>query len=229
MPKMIMSRGKLLLILILPVLVVPLKAGAESDFEMANRAMHAGDPAEAYFLMRRLAEDGDTEAAYYLGWMYHEGKGLQADDLKAVQWWETAAQEDHIEALMALGLLYQKGGVKVDADTDRAVEYFLLAAAAGEEDARLNIAALLLRGDIPAIRRIRRILRSEPEVLGDMTEVAIQYASAREFPRHSAEVVATMIKGTQMVSIARQGDWLYVGLPAKRKLAWIHSSAVSPP
>lgn len=176
--------------------------------------------------MRSLAEDDDEEAAYFLGWMYHEGLGLVADDRKAVRWWKPAAEEGHIESMMALGLLYQQGGSSVKADTSLAVKYFLMAAAEGEEDARLNIAALLLRGDMPAIREIRTVLRSEPEVLGEMDEVRIEYASAREEPRHGATSIATMIKGTEVVRIAREGEWVFVGLPARRRLGWIHESAL---
>lgn len=201
-------------------------AFAANDYEAASRAVRTGNPAEAYFLMRPLAEDGDEEAAYFLGWMYHEGLGLVADDRKAVRWWRPAAEDGHVESMMSLGLLYQRGGHYIKKDTVKAVEYYLQAAAEGEEDARLNIAALLLRDDMPAIRRIRSLLRSEPEVLGEMTEVAIEYASAREEPRHGARAIATMIKGTEMVKIATQDEWLYVGLPAKRRLAWIHESAI---
>lgn len=201
-------------------------AQAANDYEAANRAVRSGNPAEAYYLMRPLAEDDDEEAAYFLGWMYHEGLGLVADDRKAVRWWKPAAEEGHVESMMALGLLYQRGGASVEKDIGKAVDYYLQAAAAGEEDARLNIAALLLRGEMPAIRRIRGLLRSEPEILGEMSEVAIEYASAREEPRHGARAVATMIKGTELVKITAQGEWYYVGLPAKRRLGWIHASAL---
>ena len=59
-----------------------------------------------------------------------------------------------------------------------------------------------------------------------MTEVGIEYASAREEARHGAQAVATMIKGTELVKIAQEGEWHFVGLPARRRLAWIHESAL---
>lgn len=201
-------------------------AMAADEYEQARIAVQEGNPAEAYFLMRPLADDEDEEAAFFLGWMYHEGHGLVANDQEAVRWWSIAAEEGHIESIMALGLLYQQGGIQVEADTVKAVDYYLMAAAEDEEDARLNIAALLLRKDMPAIRRIRRLLRNDPEVLGEMTEVVTEYASAREAPRYSARNIATLVKGTELVKIIRKKDWYFVGLPAKRKLAWIHESSL---
>ena len=41
-----------------------------NDLEDAIAAMHTGDFAEAYCIMRPLAERGDADAQYNIGWMY---------------------------------------------------------------------------------------------------------------------------------------------------------------
>ncbi len=213
-------------ILSLVLYVLPMAVNAGGDLDRAKKLIAQGSPAEAYYLLRPLAEDEDEEAAYLLGWMYHKGHGLIADDSEAVKWWEIAAEEDYVDSMMALGLLYLQGGVNIKADTSRSVDYFLMAADEGHEAARLKITELLLQGDMGAIRKIRKLLRDDPEIMGEMVQVVIAVASALEEPRNSAPSIAALVKGSEVVKISRADDWFFIGIPAKRKLAWIHESAL---
>ena len=78
--------------------------------DTARAAMQAGDYAEAYYLWRGMADTGDADAMYNLGWMYHNGYGLVIDDTEALRWWEQAASGESVDALYALGNLLRFGG-----------------------------------------------------------------------------------------------------------------------
>src|SRR5690242_3706768 len=77
--------------------------------ETARAAMEAGNYAEAYHLWRGLADGGDADAMYNLGWMYHNGYGLLINDVEAQRWWEAAASGGSADALSALGNLLRIG------------------------------------------------------------------------------------------------------------------------
>ena len=44
---------------------------------------------------RPRAEQGDAEAQWRIGWMYHEGKGAPENDAEAVKWHRKAAEQGH--------------------------------------------------------------------------------------------------------------------------------------
>lgn len=55
----------------------------------------AKDPAKAIALYCEGAKAGDPEAAYSLGWMYANGRGVARDDALAVFYFEFAVAKDH--------------------------------------------------------------------------------------------------------------------------------------
>ena len=64
---------------------------------------------------RRLADQGNTAAQYFLGSMYDFGKGVPQDDAEAAMWYRRAAQQGHAKAQHRLGSMYANGeGVPQD-------------------------------------------------------------------------------------------------------------------
>ena len=60
-----------------------------------------------------LAQQGDPDAQYNLGFMYETGFSVTKDNGKAAHWYEAAAEKKHVLAQMRLGLMYLAGaGVK---------------------------------------------------------------------------------------------------------------------
>jgi TPR repeat protein len=55
------------------------------------------------------AKEGDTDAQYYLGRMYHKGKDVIKNDEMAFLWFERAAEQGHAPSQLNLGLMYDKG------------------------------------------------------------------------------------------------------------------------
>ncbi|QYZ67324.1 MAG: SEL1-like repeat protein [Gammaproteobacteria bacterium (ex Lamellibrachia satsuma)] len=56
----------------------------------------------AFQLLFPLAVEGNAEAQYALGYMYHHGLGLEKDDSQAMQWIQRAASQGYAKALKAL-------------------------------------------------------------------------------------------------------------------------------
>ena len=48
--------------------------------------------------LRRLAEQGDADAQFKLGFMYDNGEGVPEDDTEAVKWFRMAAEQRHPKA-----------------------------------------------------------------------------------------------------------------------------------
>ncbi len=42
---------------------------------------------------KQLAEQGDADAQYYLGWQYEYGQGVKEDYAEAVRWYTKAAEQ----------------------------------------------------------------------------------------------------------------------------------------
>ena len=83
---------------------------------------------------RRLAEQGDAEAQFNLGFMYANGEGVPEDDAEAVRWYRMAAEQGYARAQSILGLMYANGE-GVPENYVRAYAWLNLAAAQGHETA----------------------------------------------------------------------------------------------
>ena len=69
----------------------------------------------AYQCFHLAAELGNSEAQYYLGECYYNGRGVTQVDTEAIMWYRKAAEQGHAIAQCNLGLCYEKGnGVKQD-------------------------------------------------------------------------------------------------------------------
>ena len=59
-----------------------------------NQEQDPGQLAE----IRCLAEQGNAEAQFSLGFRYDEGEGVPQDSQEAVKWWRKAAEQGHDQA-----------------------------------------------------------------------------------------------------------------------------------
>jgi len=101
---------------------------------------------EAVDLLKPAADDGDTEAAMFLGTVYLYGTGIAADYDAARRYLETAAQDGRRDALYNLGSIYDKA-IGVARDPGQAIKWFGLATDQRDAQAQLNLALFHLRGD----------------------------------------------------------------------------------
>ena len=72
-------------------------------------------PFDAFQYLKELAEAGNPEAQYELGGFYHWGRVGAADFTKARQWYERAAKQGNVDAMLGLAVIYGHGqGVPQD-------------------------------------------------------------------------------------------------------------------
>jgi len=68
---------------------------------------------EVFALTKRASDLGSSKATLHLGWMYHEGDGVERDLVLAAKYFHRASEEGNPSALLALASIYEKGdGVK---------------------------------------------------------------------------------------------------------------------
>lgn len=188
--------------------------------------MRAGNYAEAYCIWRPLAEQGDAEAQFAIGWMYHNGYGLTINDHAAISWWSRAAESKHTEAMVALAMIYRLGGKDVKKDSEKAVQYFLRAAELRDEDAREMLLTMIRGRDRQARALALEVLRKKPGILGKLLMVAVPRANLRNGPSTQHGLAGSLSQGDVVVELERQGDWIRIGVAEKGDIAWIFSNLV---
>jgi hypothetical protein len=141
---------------ILPALVlltVPLAVWA--DVDAALDAIEDGDFDAGIRMLETDARRNNVEAAYELGLMYRDGKGIEADPQRALEWLTRAAETDWKRdpykfglprAQYVLGVMYLEGAGTA-ADAERAADWFERAAEQGHSRAQLMLAELYSRGE----------------------------------------------------------------------------------
>ncbi len=137
-----------LLVLILLQFVLALRVdGVEviGAYGAGLAAYRKGDFGEARRVWEPLADAGNADAQYYLGYMAQKGLGQPWSNARAANWYRRAAQQDHPAAQLALGDLYLKGlGVELDPRVGAA--WYASAAVAGDPTGQYEYAKLLLHG-----------------------------------------------------------------------------------
>ena len=197
------------------------------DTEAAHAAMEAGNFAEAYYLWRGLADAGDADAQYNLGWMYHNGYGLAIDDRQAQRWWDSAAGRGSTDALYALGNLHRFGGRGVPPDAMRAVDYFVAAAEKGDDESALLLRTLMARNDASVSARRADLLMLHGDALGAAIVVRKDNTGFRKAAAVEAEVLAVFAQGKRLVELSRSSSgWVQAGDPQDGRIGWVRGTLV---
>jgi TPR repeat protein len=116
-----------------------------SDYQQARSAYAAGDYTKAYQLFQGLAESGDTKAQYDISLMYIQGIGTKQNIEQGLVWLNRAAEKGNIEAMLELGVLYQKIDALENAP-QLAFYWFEKAAMAGSAVGQYNLAHSYMDG-----------------------------------------------------------------------------------
>ncbi len=87
-----------------------LKKSSDAGYQLATSKLSRIDEQESKFdELQTKAEAGNLDAQYELAMMYLKGRGIEADDAKARQWLQRAADKDDSRAITRLGILNYKG------------------------------------------------------------------------------------------------------------------------
>ena len=71
---------------------------ADDTMDRGILAFLKGDNETALQVFRPLAESGNKEAQYHLGYMYQTGIGVNKNNSAALDWYELAAKQGHNSA-----------------------------------------------------------------------------------------------------------------------------------
>ncbi len=110
-----------------------------------QKGAEAETPEKKLVDVMKRAEQGNSQAQFSLGSMYHKGEGIPKDLAKAVEWYQKAATQGDAFAQSALGGMYHKGE-GVPEDVAKAIEWYQKAAAQGNASAQFNLGFMYYRG-----------------------------------------------------------------------------------
>jgi hypothetical protein len=105
-----------------------------------------GVPAAPMAALTQRAEAGDAEAQVELGRAYEDGKGVEQDDVRAVEWFRKSAEQGNAQAQNALGVMYALGR-GVERDKEEAVRWYKKAAKQGLAEGIYNVAISYYNGE----------------------------------------------------------------------------------
>lgn len=95
--------------------------------------------------IRQLAENGNADAQYWLGFMHYCGSLVAQDDDAAARWFLCAATQGHPTAQNDLGVLYANGR-GVPQDDCEAVKWYAKGAEGGNSTAQMNFGRMFYDG-----------------------------------------------------------------------------------
>jgi len=202
---------------------------AATELDDAVDAMRSGDFAEAYCIMRPLADDGDADAQYNIGWMYMNGYGLRVNDSLALEWWKKAADQGHSDASFSIGMLYSLGDGEVRKDSDAAIENYLTAAVEGHEDAIAILKSMMLRNDKSIHGHMYSIINDHESLFGIKRQVKAKKLNARNGPSTESEIIARLLKGEMVLELDKQAQWSQVVVLGENKIdqvVWVYNPLI---
>jgi len=118
-------------------------ASIANDFDMALAAANKGDYETARRLWEPLAEQGDVQAQYNIGYMNYNGHGGANNYNEALKWYTLSALHGNNIARYTLGVIYESGDI-VEKDYKLAAAYYLLAANEGCGKAQFNLGMIYI-------------------------------------------------------------------------------------
>ena len=82
--------------------------------------MEAGDYEKAASMWHEMAVQGDGQAQFNLGLMYHSGMGVEPSEPTAVEWYQRAAENGYGPAQVYMVVGYEEGWFGLPRDIDKA-------------------------------------------------------------------------------------------------------------
>ncbi len=196
--------------------------------EQATEEMQKGNYAIAYHLWLPLANSGDIEACYSLGWMYHNGYGLAINDGEAEKYWQLAAVQGHTGALFALGNLYSLGGKDVSQDYERAMNFWAQAAVLGHRDAGRALLQLA-EWEVPGVdAKLMDLLVINPRLFDSTGKISADRVNLRRGPGTDHRIIEVLDRDKPVIELLRRDSWVKVGISDPPQMGWVHGDLIRP-
>lgn len=200
---------------------------------------------EAARTLRPLAERGNVEAQFTLGYMYFMGVGVPQNKSTAVRWYQRAADQGDPTAKYNLGYLYLYGN-GVAENRSKSIKLFRDAAAQGQLLAMLGMGLIFETAKFSPPNYERALdwyQRAEREGLAAAADEVRRLkgwmndrrrtvrgtdVNLRAEPNTRASVIKKVSSPQKMLELNRSGDWVRVQLEGgKRTQGWLHKDLVS--
>ncbi len=123
-----------------------MKNKKENDMSQARQAYNNGDYEKAHEIWLIQAKDGSPEAQAWLGSLYANGEGVDADDKNALSWYEKAAEQGNSMAQANVGAMYYMGQ-GTSKNVDKAIKWLSTAAENGDVNGLFNLAVIYTKGE----------------------------------------------------------------------------------
>ncbi len=198
----------------------------------AATAMRLGDYAEAYCQLKPLAQAGNNEAQYTIGWMYHNGYGLRVNDNLALEWWIKASEQGNTDASFSIAMLYNQGEGPISKNLTKAVDYYLLATADKHNEANVILRSMLMRNDKAIQGRKQQLINQHGKLFGPQLQIRTHRVNVRQAPSLKGRIITRLAKNHRVIQLHKQGNWSQVGIidsPSdKQTIGWIYSRLLKP-
>ena len=80
---------------------------ANAQHKLALNYLKKQENKKAFDWFLKAAKQDNVESQYYLGWMYHYGKGVTKDLVQAEKWYKKAVNQKHGPSMFLLATIYQ--------------------------------------------------------------------------------------------------------------------------
>jgi S1-C subfamily serine protease len=165
------------LLLLIAFVAVAWPTAARADYDDGLSAFQQGDYQTAFREWEPLAQSGDIDAQFALGYLYEYGEGVTQSYRQAAYWYGKAADAGDVDAAVAMGYLYESGlGVKQN--FRRAVEYYGMASDQGDAYAMYYLARMVAEGrgtdrDLVHAYTLYGVVAGSPEIDEETRTLAI--------------------------------------------------------
>ena len=95
--------------------------------------------------LKKLAEQGNTQAQYMLAMMYYLGEGIEKDHGIAFEWLKKSAEQEYAPAQYNVAAMYYKG-IGVAQDYEKAFDWYKKSAEQGNALAQYYLATMYYKG-----------------------------------------------------------------------------------
>lgn len=118
----------------------------EQSMDIARHAYNQGDYQKAREIWQVKADKGNPEAQSWLGSLYANGDGVEANDAYALAWYEKAAEQGHPMAQANVGAMYYMGQ-GTEKNIEKAIQWLSAAAENNDVNGLFNLAVLHTKGE----------------------------------------------------------------------------------
>ncbi len=105
------------------------------------------DAEKMVYWFQKAAEQGHSDAQFWLGVSYYRNEGVPWDENKAVYWWQKSAEQGNAEAQELLGDIYRSGGQQIPNDYKKVVYWYQKSAEQGNAEAQFNLGDIYSNGN----------------------------------------------------------------------------------